>query len=214
MRLLLCLLPVFAASAFGQLTWEKPLQTFVPAPLDKGIIAHYRFANRGRLPITIREVRTSCGCTTVALSKRDYAPGESGEVEARFQFLGRIGHQEKWIYVATDFPLEDPVWLRLVVDIPETVSIEPELLRWRLGDRLEPKTLRIAVAEGFPARVTSVRSNDPSIKVEVRETQPGKVLEANVTPNATAEPKNAVLSIQTDYPPEHPDVYHAFVRVE
>ncbi len=214
MKFLSSLFLACATSAFGQLKWNEPLQTFTPAPLDKQVIAHYRFTNLGNSLVTIREVRTSCGCTTTALVKRDYAPGESGEIEAKFQFAGRIGHQEKWIYVTTDLAPDDPTLLRLVVDIPEAIKIEPELLMWSIGDRPEPKILRIAVMHEFPARIVSVQSNDATVKLEIRETHPGKVFEVKVTPAHTTKPANATISIRTDYPPENPDVHYAFVRVK
>ncbi|HEY0791210.1 MAG TPA: DUF1573 domain-containing protein [Chthoniobacterales bacterium] len=203
-----------ATPGFGQLTWHKPRQAFTPGPLEKEVVAHYQFVNLGNAPVVIRDVRTSCGCTTTALAKREYGPGEAGEIEAKFQFMGRIGHQEKWIYVTTNLLPEEPTLLRLVVDIPEAVKVEPELLLWRLGDPFEPKTFRVSVADNFPAKVVSVRSNDPAVKLEIHETLPCKMVEVIVTPALTGKPENATIAIQTDYPPGRPDVYHAFVRVK
>jgi hypothetical protein len=37
--------------------------------------AKYRFSNTGTYPVTIIEVQPSCGCTTVQLAKKEYAPG-------------------------------------------------------------------------------------------------------------------------------------------
>ncbi len=78
----------FATPVFAQLKWEKLEQTFAPGPLDKSVVAKYRFTNVGSSTISIKDVRTSCGCTTAALEKWEYAPGESGEIEANFQFAG------------------------------------------------------------------------------------------------------------------------------
>ncbi|MBW0000883.1 MAG: DUF1573 domain-containing protein [Verrucomicrobia bacterium] len=204
----------FVTPALGQLKWDQTIQTFAAKPLDRQVIAHYRFTNAGNSVVTIREVRTSCGCTTAALGKRQYSPGESGEIEARFQFAGRIGHQEKWIYITTDVKSDDLTLLRLAVDIPPAITIDPEFLMWRVGDPPEPKVFRIAVADEFPVAIVSVQSDDPAVKLEVRETRPGKALEVKVTPPPTTRPESATLVIRTDYPPENPDVHYAFVRVE
>lgn len=204
----------FVTPAFGQLKWDQTIQTFAARPLDKQVIAHYRFTNAGRSPVTIGEIRTSCGCTTTALTKRQYSPGESGEIEARFQLAGHLGHQEKWIHVTTDLPADDPTLLRLVVDIPPAIKIDPELLMWRVGDQAEPKVFRVAVADEFPANIVSVQSDNPAVKLEVHESRPGKVLEVRVTPPSTVKPENATLLIRTDFPPENPDVHYAFVRVK
>jgi hypothetical protein len=59
-----------------------------------------------------------------------------------------------------------------------------------------------------------VRPDDPAVKLEVREVRPGKAWEVKVTPASTATPENVTLRIQTDYPPEHPAVDYAYVRVK
>jgi Protein of unknown function (DUF1573) len=113
------------APAFGQLKWDNLEQTFAPKSQDKLVVAKYRFINAGTLPVRIDEVQTSCGCTTATLAKKEYAPGESGKIEAKFDFAGRIGHQEKWILVTTDSTPEQPIVLRLVVNIPRSAGNIP-----------------------------------------------------------------------------------------
>jgi Protein of unknown function (DUF1573) len=83
------------------LKWEKQEQSFDAKVQDKEVTATYRFTNTGRQRVKIESVDTSCGCTTAALSKTDYSPGESGEITATFKFEGRTGRQEKAIMVAT-----------------------------------------------------------------------------------------------------------------
>jgi Protein of unknown function (DUF1573) len=107
-----------AVPVFGQLKWDKVEQTFAPKSQDKLVIAKYRFISIGTSPVRIDDVRASCGCTTATLAKAEYAPGESGEIEAKFEFAGRVGHQEKWILVTTNLAAEQPTVLRLVVKIP------------------------------------------------------------------------------------------------
>jgi hypothetical protein len=203
-----------AAPVFAQLKWEKLEQTFAPGPLDKQVVAKYRFTNVGTALVSINDVRTSCGCTTAALKKWEYAPGESGEIEADFQFAGHIGHQEKWIFVTTSAAPREPTLLRLIVNIPIAVTIEPEFVMWSIGDQLAPKTIRIAVADGFPAKIVSVLADHPIVKLELHEIRPGKEVEITVMPTDTNQPESAVLSIQTDYPPENPETHYAYARVK
>jgi Protein of unknown function (DUF1573) len=205
---------VCAAPIFAQLKWEQVEQTFAPGPLDKQVAAKYRFTNIGTAPVSIKDVRTSCGCTTAALKKWEYAPGESGEIEANFQFAGHIGHQEKWIFVTTSAAPREPTLLRLIVNIPIAVTIEPEFVMWSIGDQLAPKTIRIAVGDGFQAKIVSVQVNNPAVKLELREVRTGKEVEVTVTPPNTSKPENAVLSIRTDYPPENPQTHYAYAQVK
>src|SRR5215469_156144 len=113
MRLPLLLSLFLAVPAFAQLKWDTLEQTIKAKPGDKEIVATYRFTNSGSTPITIDTVKTSCGCTTAALAKNNYSPGESGEIVARMDIASRTGHQEKSIVVTTKEDPKTPTVLKL-----------------------------------------------------------------------------------------------------
>ena len=213
MRTLLFLLCAFTGSAFGQLTWENPEQTFNSKPQDGSVVAKYRFTNQGKETIKIENVTTSCGCTTTALTKKEYAPGESGEIEAKFVFAGRTGRQEKAITVTTSATPQQPTMLRLYVNIEEPIKIEPQVVFWRVGEQPDPKTIHIAVADDSPAKIASVESDNPGVKVQLTEVKPGKEYEVQVTPASVTQPGAATLMIRTDYPRDNPQTKYAYVRI-
>src|ERR1700758_3698842 len=163
MKLLLLLLFVFTGSAFGQLAWETTEQTFNCKPDAKEVVAKYKFTNTSAKTVKIENVRTSCGCTTAALKKTDYAPGESGEIDAKFTFAGRTGRQEKAITVTTSAVPEQPTILKLHVNIEEMVKVEPEVVFWNVGEQPAPKVIHIAIA-GDASKVVSVTSDNPALK--------------------------------------------------
>jgi hypothetical protein len=213
MRTLVFLMCAFASSAFGQLTWENPEQTFNSKPQDESVVAKYRFTNTGKQSLKIENVKTSCGCTTAALTKTEYAPGESGEIEAKFVFSGRTGRQEKAITVTTSAAPQQPTVLRLFVNIEEAVKIQPEMVLWRVGEQPEPKTIHIAVADDSPAKLVSVTSDNPSVKVQITELKPGKEYEVQVTPANVNQPAAATLMIRTNYPLDNPETKYAYARI-
>ena len=208
------LLLALATPVFGQLKWENPEQTFTAKPLDKVVVAKFRFTNVGTTSVKITDLHPSCGCTTAYLEKKEYAPGESGEIEAKFKFDGRVGHQEKSIFVTTDWVPSQQVTLRFAVNIPDAITIQPELVLWRVGDQLKTKTVRIAVPDDIPAKVVSVQADNAAVKLELREIRPGKELEVKVTPTTTSQPGSATLLIRTDYPPQNPTTHYAYARVK
>ena len=214
MNLIAILLLALATPVFGQLKWENPVQTFTAKPLDKAVAAKFRFSNIGTTPVKITDIRPSCGCTTAYLEKKEYAPGESGEIEAKFKFEGRYGDQEKWIVVTTDWVPPQPTILRFVVNIPESISISPELVLWRVGEQPNPKTIRISVSDRIPTKIVSVQSDNAAVKLELNEIRPGKELEVKVTPRTTGQPASATLQIRTDYPPDNPTTHYAYARVK
>jgi Protein of unknown function (DUF1573) len=214
MRFSLLLSLFLAIPAFAQLKWDTTEQTLKAKPGDREVVATYRFTNTGATPITIDNVHTSCGCTTAALAKNDYAPGESGQIVARMDIGNRTGHQEKSIVVTTKQNPRSPMVLRLLADIPEPVVMKPTFVMWALGESPTPKIIDIKVTDGFPVRLLKVDSDNPDIKVEVRQVHPGVELEVKVTPKDTSRPEMATLLVRTDYPSDNPQTYYAYVKVK
>jgi hypothetical protein len=213
-RLTLLVGLLFTPSLFGQLQWAALEQDQTAKPGDKEVVARFHFVNAGRSPVQIVEVRTSCGCTAAALAKDRFAPGDEGDLEARFEFEGHTGHQEKTIMVITSDSPGTPTFLRLVVDIPQAVVLQPEFMFWKVGEPPDTKKFRVRVGEGFPAKLLGVESDNADVRFVVNPIRPGKEFEVSVTPNASKRPQNAMLSIKTDYPPENPQTYYLYVLVQ
>jgi hypothetical protein len=213
MKSLFFLLCLATGTAFGQLTWETTQQTFNSKPKDEFVTAKYKFTNTGTQPITVENVRTSCGCTTAVLKKTVYAPGESGEIESRFTFSGRTGRQEKAIMVQTSDKPNDPTILQLHVYIEDIVKIEPDVVLWRVGDQPSPKSIHIEVANDATVKLLSVTSDNAALKVKLTEVEPGKKYDVEVTPDSAAQPQAAVLQIKTDYPADNPETKYAYARI-
>ncbi|MGA8478256.1 MAG: DUF1573 domain-containing protein [Chthoniobacterales bacterium] len=213
MRSLLLILVALSTNAIAQLRWENLEQKVTAGATDQFVVAKYQFTNTGNYPVTIIEVQPSCGCTTVQLAKKEYAPGESGELAARFDIAGRSGRQEKSIVILTKDTINQPITLRLLVTIPEAVRIEPEVLFWRLGDEPKPKVIRVTVAEDFPAKIVSIKSNSSEMRVDLKDLTPKKEVEVTVTPQNPGQPATATLIIKTDYPVENRATYYAWAQV-
>jgi Protein of unknown function (DUF1573) len=214
MKLLPFIFWLCASSAFAQLAWDKTEQTFNATPEDGAVVAKYKFTNTASKPIKIQSVISSCGCTTVALAKREYAPGESGEIEATYTISGHTGNQYKYILVSTSAAPGQPITLKLNVYIQERVSVEPQVVLWRVGEQPSPKAIQIAIGGNTAIKILSVTSDNPTIKVKLREVKPGKEYEAQVTPDNAAQRVSATLFIRTDYPPDNPQMMYAYARIK
>lgn len=115
MRLAAFLLLALPAACFaGALEWE---QTRVPvdvAPGAKGS-AEFRFRNTSDHAVRIRSVPVSCGCMSPALSRREFAPGETGAIPISYAPKGRPGVRAYRLYVVTDEKGQAPYELILEV---------------------------------------------------------------------------------------------------
>jgi Protein of unknown function (DUF1573) len=212
--MLVLLLLLLANRTSGHLAFEQPEQSFKVRQEQESVVAKYRFTNTGQEAVKIENVRTSCGCTTAGLKKTEYAPGETGEIEAKFTFGGRSGRQEKAILVTTSEAEETPIVLRLVVDIEDQIKIQPELVFWRVGEQAEAKKIRITVGDNSAIRILSVISDNPAIKAQLSERKPDKTYEIEVTPTDVNQPAGATILIHTNYPPESPRIRYAYARIK
>lgn len=201
-------------SAQAQLKWDKPVQRFDRSPEDREIEAHYPFRNIGTSTITIKSLRSSCGCTTAKLEKKVYAPGESGEVTLNFRFGDRKGLYRKGVTVNTDEKTGEPTILNLVVHIHDPLTITPELVWWRRGDATEAKVVTIEAAPGESVRVTSVSSSNPRFTATLTTGQAGQRYSINITPADTAQKDTAEIKVQTDYPSDSPRAYTIHARIK
>lgn len=211
-RLLALALLGCVTPAFAQLQWEKPGQEFHRAPEDKQLEATFAFRNSGTAPVTIKSVKSSCGCTTTKLAKTTYAPGEKGELTARFTFGQRKGGQRKMITVTTADGARQE--LNLVVYIEPTLTVSPALVFWRVGQPAEPKTVQLTAAPGTSVRVKSVTSSNPRVLATLATTKPGEAYALSVKPTDTTQRETAELTVQTDFPPDAPRAFTIHARIK
>lgn len=76
--------------------------------IDYGSIAQngdgvrtFKFTNRGRAPIVISKVKTTCGCTVPTYPKKAILPGETGTIDIKYA-TNRVGTFSKSITVISN----------------------------------------------------------------------------------------------------------------
>ena len=77
----------------------------------------FGFVNDGESPVSIANVTSSCGCVTVLYDSSPVAPGAKGKVNAFFHPAGRIGFQERTLYVYIDGSPVPAAKLSLTVNV-------------------------------------------------------------------------------------------------
>ncbi|MEO7922414.1 MAG: DUF1573 domain-containing protein [Chitinophagaceae bacterium] len=68
---------------------------------DQTVEITYRFKNTGTHNLVIDNVSAQCGCTIPEKPEKAFAPGEEGEIKAKFNGSGS-GHIRKEIYVTAN----------------------------------------------------------------------------------------------------------------
>lgn len=77
----------------------------------------FNLTNAGKSDLHIRNVRSSCGCTAVAPSKKVVSPGETVPIKVTFDSRGKRGRQSKSITVITNDPKNPTSTLRISSNI-------------------------------------------------------------------------------------------------
>ena len=77
----------------------------------------FSLKNSGKSELIIRNVRSSCGCTAVAPSKKVIAAGETVPIKVTFDSRGKRGRQSKSITVITNDPKNPTTTLRISCNI-------------------------------------------------------------------------------------------------
>jgi len=91
--------------------FAKPTIKFKNATLDFGEVnsgktvdMNFEFENAGTNILYIKNIIPACGCTTTALTKKDYQAGEKGTINSKFNTSGYNGRVVKTITVTSNDP--------------------------------------------------------------------------------------------------------------
>ena len=148
--------------------------------------ATFAFKNIGDAAVEIKEVNSSCGCTTALPSKRIFEPGESGEISATFDYGSRKGKQVKSIRVETDQEKDPRIFLTLEVEIPTALEVSPSVVMWNRSAESEFKAKEVIIESSLDEsiEIVEVVASSDLFKYEI------KVLEDGIKFAMAIEPQN------------------------
>jgi hypothetical protein len=182
--------------ATAQLTFEFREQTFRKKSADEKVEVTFPFKNATDGVIEIKSVTSSCGCTTPALQKKSYKPGESGEIRATFKFGHRMGRQVKYITVAYGRPENVPNdRLKLEVTIVAPVLVRPRLVFWKRNSEPVTRKISLELDPDLDLENVEVSSSNADFRTELSETKDGHY-ELSVTPDTTTGKQSALIKIE------------------
>ncbi len=196
----------------GALEWEKSSLEF---ELPTGVLTakgSFQFTNTGEEMITITDIKTNCGCTTATLTKRAYAPGERGMIEAELTLQQGETHRSRFITVfSTDRPKGHV--LTIAARAPKLVDVSPRMLIWSHAEGNVRKSVVVSVEADQPIHITDAESTSSSFQVKIETVKKGRLYHIHITPTTTEVKATARISLMTDFPEESPIVYSCYARV-
>jgi hypothetical protein len=185
----------------AELAWSTRSLSLQPPAGAPSVEADFRFENRGSSPVTIKDVTTSCGCTSATPDKTTYAPGESGVLHVVFNTAGRSGRQSKSIHVTTDEPKVRPITLQLEIGLSPSYVVAPRLLRWKHDEAEKTKQafLRLAgdASYGPPKLSAAPEGFEVALKADPEQSNTFQIL---VTPRPGSAVHRGAVAVQLEAP--------------
>lgn len=210
---LLALLLLIPYLAHAGIEWERKQLEFHPAAGDTEVKAEFNFSNTGKTAVTIESIKPGCDCTTAALDKKTYQPGEKGRITATFIIGERRGIQDKPIRVTIQGD-QEPAVLSMVTHIPDPVKLSPSFVFWRIGEESQAKAIEVTLPPESKMRVTKVTSSDPKMTAKLETVQEGAAYKVVVTPSDTSAPVAAILWIECTSPSGVPKSFTAYAHIK
>jgi hypothetical protein len=168
-----------AAEATAQ-NWGPP--RFAETYHDFGTVARgaateylFWFTNTCGSDVHVRDVRTSCGCTTPRAVHSTVTSGQKGAIRAVFNTRSFIGQRSATITVVFDRPRYTEVQLQVRGYIRRDVVFEPGCVDFgtvREGQAAE-RVIGVEYAGRSDWQITAARVPDPHLSIETRETSRG-----------------------------------------
>ncbi len=210
------LLGVCYFSAQAELQWETTTIARVVHPLQVEDHIEFRFINDGEEPVEILSLRSTCGCLSPSMSTNRIASGESGVLNVKFNLRDRSGPQRKGVAVRSSDVPKRPTILYIETNIAEAYKLSEKRLAWLFAPkadgqgrtvtarnyRYEPKTCRLVNRLSEPIRLISVSSSSEKFIAELKTVREGFEYNVMVYPVDSATAGLAVITVQTECPPE------------
>ena len=129
----------------------------------------FTFRNIYKEDLHVVSVRTSCGCTSPVITKRDLKTHETGDVVATFNTRTFLGQHGATLTVTIDKPYYAEVQLRVAGNIRGDVTFDPpfmDLGNVDLGKGSE-RTVRVTHVGSTPWEIKDVRSANANFEVQL-----------------------------------------------
>ncbi len=86
----------------------------------------FKFTNTGEAPLIISNASSSCGCTVPSYTEKPIAPGESGEIEVKYNSRGKKNQDNKVVRItANTWPATNNVTIKAFVEADESKVATP-----------------------------------------------------------------------------------------
>jgi hypothetical protein len=180
----------------------EPIKRLALKPAESTTAVVFHLENRGKQLAAVSGVASDCGCVMIDGVLPEIAPGEQKPLELTFRpTVSMAGTTQEKTLKLSFRDSEETIALRVIAEIPMTVTTTPATLHWKEG---ETGAKEIVLEVAVPMLIKEIRSSHASFQGEPLEEN-----EAQAVPKNThrikvhlrdAQNQNSLLLIRTSLP--------------
>lgn len=150
----------------------------------------FKIKNEGKVPLEIKKVKPSCGCTIAGPYPKTIQPGETGEFPFALNSEKLRGRFRKAITIGSNDPVTPNLRLTLEGEVKQYIAVVPTHADFGRIASKEPQERVVTIVNNTdnPLELTLEPPKDDHFKFELIEKVPGKKYDVRVTVVPTTEP--------------------------
>jgi beta-lactamase regulating signal transducer with metallopeptidase domain len=150
-----------------RITFESETHDFGQVSPGSKSAGEFKFTNTGDAVLKVKKIKTSCGCTVARLTKKEYAPGESGTITVTYSASKSPGKASKRVNVPTNDMTRPRIPLTVKATIAFIVQPKPERLKLLLkAENAGCGEITLTSRDGRPFGIKGVSSTANCITAE------------------------------------------------
>jgi uncharacterized membrane protein len=161
------------------------------------------FTNTGGSPLTLKNIKAGCGCTTVQGWQQTVAPGQQGSFEIKLDSTNFAGLVTKTVDVDSDAS-NSSVKLFLKADVWAPVRLSSSSASFGnviKGSAVVPKEIEITVTDSEPLKLGGVTSSNPYFNATLKPIEEGRRYQLMVSvPELGEKAQNGQLVLALGHP--------------
>jgi hypothetical protein len=194
-----------AAAAGPRIQFAAPVFDFGKVDMGALIKHDFVFTNTGDATLEIKDVRTTCGCTTTTNWGHRIEPDKTGAIPIRFDTANYGGQVSKSLTIICNDVTQSNVVLRFKGTVFKPIDLIPPTVYFNVLSEAatnETRLVRIVSHLEEPLTLSEPECTNLAFKAELKTVQPGKEFALHVT---SLPPKNvamfaAPITIKTSSP--------------
>lgn len=204
--LILLMISAFNCHAAQCITVSRPSYDFGSIPQGQKVEHVFIVKNSGDMPLSIKGIRPSCGCTAAEASSRIIQPGKASEIKVIFNSANFFGAIHKTIAVESDDPRTPVFTLSLHGTVIEEITVNPRQINLGVLKSGSVKEIAFSIRNNGRqiVKVLSIKSPMPQINVKpgTGVIKPGEtaIINVSASPLKSDHMLSGYISIRTDNP--------------